>query len=120
MSITPEQLAELLAGIVRAQQAVIDAVESQHAGFRSTHLLPKLTVAANPRLATARLLDLPARVLLRSQGRVPMDVETIVRDMNLAMGTSISPSASPSASPASNATPEQAAASDDELDFFKT
>lgn len=116
MSITTEQLAELLAGIVRAQQAIIDAVESQHAGYRSTHLLPKLTVAANPRLATARLLDLPARVLLRSQGRVPMDVETILRDLNQALGTA----ANSPATSASTAAPGQESAPDDELDFFKS
>ena len=117
MSVTTEQLAELLAGIVRAQQAIIDAVESQHGGFRNTHLLPKLTVAGNPRLATARLIDIPARVLLRSQGRVPMDVETILRDLNQAMGTAAAAPAAAAAAPAASA-PDAAAA--DDLDFFKT
>ena len=86
MSLTVEQLAELMAGIVRAQQAIIDAAESQEPGFKNTHLLPKLTTASNPRLPTARLIDLPSRLLLRSQGRVPMDVETIARDLHAAMG----------------------------------
>ena len=31
------------------------------------------------RLATPRLIDIPSRVLLRSQGRVAMDVATIAR-----------------------------------------
>lgn len=86
MSITTEQLAELLAGIVRSQQAIIDAIESESGGWRNTHLIPKLNTAANTRLADARLLDIPSRVLLRSQSRVPMDVATITRDLTAALG----------------------------------
>jgi hypothetical protein len=95
MSITTEQLAELLAGIVRSQQAIIDAIESESGGWRNTHLIPKLNTAANMRLANARLLDIPSRVLLRSQSRVPMDVATIMRDLTAALGTSNAASASP-------------------------
>ena len=62
MSITNEQLAELLAGIARSQQAIIDAIESERGGWRSTHLLPKLNTAANMRIANVRLLDLPSRI----------------------------------------------------------
>ena len=79
MNLSTEQLAELLAGIARSQQAIIDAIESESGGWRNTHLLPKLTTAANMRLATTRLLDIPSRVLLRSQSRSPMDVATIAR-----------------------------------------
>jgi len=86
MSITNEQLAELLAGIARSQQAIIDAIESETGGWRGTHLLPKLNTAANTRIANVRLLDLPSRILLRSQARVPMDVATIARELNLALG----------------------------------
>ena len=127
MSLTVEQLAELMAGIARAQQAIIDAVESQHAGFKNIHLLPKLTTASNPRLATARLIDLPSRVLLRSQGRVPMDAETIARDLRAALGATAAaaPATSAQAAPAQTA-PAQAsataptAAEGDDLDFFKS
>lgn len=117
MSITVEQLAELMAGIVRAQQAIIDAAESQEPGFKNTHLLPKLTTASNPRLATARLIDLPARVLLRSQGRVPMDAEAIARDLRTALGNAAPPAAAatPAAAPAA-----AGAAEGDDLDFFKS
>lgn len=115
MSVTPEQLAELLAGIVRAQQAVIDAIESQHGGFRNTHLLPKLNVAANARQATPRLLDIPSRALLRSQGRVPMEPAQIARDLREAMG------AAAAAVPAAVAAPAaEPAASGDDLDFMKS
>lgn len=118
MSITVEQLAELMAGIVRAQQAIIDAAESQEPGFKNTHLLPKLTTASNPRLPTARLIDLPARVLLRSQGRVPMDAETIARDLRVAMAAGAAP---PAATPAAAAEPVTAPAQEGEdLDFFKS
>lgn len=79
MNLSIEQIAELLAGIARSQQAVIDAIESENGGWRNTHLLPKLNTASNMRLATPRLIDIPSRVLLRSQGRVAMDVATIAR-----------------------------------------
>lgn len=79
MNLTTEQLAELLHGIARSQQAIIDAIESENGGWRNTHLLPKLNTAANLRLATSRLQDMPSRILLRSQSRVPMDVATIAR-----------------------------------------
>jgi hypothetical protein len=81
MNLTVEQLAEILAGIARSQQAIIDAIESSEGGWRNTHLLNKLNVAANMRVADARLIDIPSRVLLRSQSRVPMDAATIARDL---------------------------------------
>ena len=86
MTLSTEQLAELLAGIARSQQAIIDAIESESGGWRNTHLLPKLNTAANTRLATARLLDIPSRILLRSQGRQPMDIATIVRALEAVGG----------------------------------
>ena len=86
MNLTIEQIAELLAGIARSQQAIIDAIESESGGWRNTHLLPKLNTASNMRLATPRLLDIPSRILLRSQGRIPMDVATIARVLEEATG----------------------------------
>ena len=86
MTLSTEQLAELLAGIARSQQAIIDAIESESGGWRNTHLLPKLNTAANTRLATPRLLDIPSRILLRSQGRQPMDIATIVRSLEAVGG----------------------------------
>ena len=102
MNLSVEQVAELLAGIARSQQAIVDAIESESGGWRNTHLLPKLTTASNMRLATPRLIDIPSRILLRSQGRVPMDVATIVRALEAATGgaavTSPSATAAPPAS----------------------
>lgn len=126
MSVTVEQLAEILAGIAKSQQAIIDAIESESGGWRNTHLLPKLNTAANMRLANARLLDIPSRVLLRSQGRVPMDVATIAKDLVTAMGaaplatpgTSSAAAAAPAASTPAPAAPAVSKPSDDELNFF--
>jgi hypothetical protein len=102
MSISNEQLAELLAGIVRSQQAIIDAIESESGGWRNTHLLPKLNTASNMRLAVPRIMDVPSRVLLRSQGRIPMDVAQITRMLEEAMG------GAPAVAPAASAAPAAA------------
>ena len=106
MNLNAEQIAELLAGIARSQQAIIDAIESESGGWRSTHLLPKLNTASNLRLATPRLIDIPSRILLRSQGRVPMDVPTIVRSIQEALGPSAvaAPVPAPAPVPAAVAT----------------
>ena len=94
MNLTTEQLAELLYGIARSQQAIIDAIESENSGWRNTHLLPKLNTAANLRLATSRLQDIPSRILLRSQGRIAMDVVTIARALEeAANGATVGPTA---------------------------
>jgi hypothetical protein len=81
--ITTRHLAELLVGIARTQQAIIDAIESQKAGFKTTHLAPNLQTAARLR-STAHaptLMDLPARVLLQQQSRTGPDLEQIARDL---------------------------------------
>ncbi len=101
MNITAEHLAELLAGIARAQTALIDAVERAEPGWRSNHLIPVLTVAANVRLAQPRLLDLPARVLLRAQGRGGVDLAGLAADLQRLLSDA----------------GEAAAAQDSELDF---
>lgn len=106
MNLNVEQIAELLAGIARSQQAIVDAIESESGGWRNTHLLPKLNTASNMRLATPRLIDIPSRILLRSQGRVPMDVPTIVRVIQEALG----PTAVAAAVPVPAAAPKPAVA----------
>jgi hypothetical protein len=97
MSLTTDQLAELLAGIARAQNAIIDAVESANGGWRNTHLIPKLNVAANMRSGDPRLLDLPSRVLLRYQGRAAMDNALIKADLERLLGAVPAPSAAAAA-----------------------
>ena len=81
MTISNEHLAELLSGIARAQQAIVDAVERAEPGWRSTHLVPMLNVAANMRSPAPRMVDLASRILLRYQGKVPPDSALIVADL---------------------------------------
>ena len=108
MNLTPQQLAEILAGIARSQQAIIDALDRANPGWRNTYLLPTLTVAANQRLAEVRLLDLPSRILLRSQGRNPMDQPTVERNLYEALGLAGGNAAAAGASPPAAATPTTA------------
>ena len=83
MNLTAKHLADILIGIARSQQAIIDAIESSKPGFKSTHLSPALDSTAKIR-STGRplmLQDLPARVLLQCQGRVGPNVEQLARDL---------------------------------------
>jgi hypothetical protein len=82
-TLTTQQVAELLIGIARAQQAVIEAIESQKAGFRAKHLAGPLNTAARVRNTThaPTLMDFPSRVLLAHQGRNPPDVAQIAREL---------------------------------------
>ncbi len=81
MEISAEYLADLLIGIARAQNAVIEAMERASPGFRNTHALPILQVAANLRAGDPRLIDLPSRVLLRLQGRVALENAAVAADL---------------------------------------
>jgi hypothetical protein len=76
-----QQLAELLSGIAKANNAILDAFERAHPGFKSSHLAPVLNVAANMRSAEPRLVDLPSRILLRYQGRAAVDTAVILADI---------------------------------------
>ena len=81
MNLNTEQLADLLIGITRAQNAVIEAMERSSPGFRSQHAVPILNVAANMRAGDPRMIDLPARILLRLQGRVALDNAQVKADL---------------------------------------
>ena len=111
MNLTTDQLAELLVGMARAQNAVIEAVERANGGGRNAHLVPLLSIAANMRSAQPRLLDLPSRVLLRLQGRVAVDTAALKGELERLLG-----GAEP-ASRAANA--PQAAEPASGLDFSK-
>ena len=98
------QLAELLMGIAKAQAAIIDAIERAQPGFKNNHAVPILTTAANVRAAVPRIQDMPARVLLRMQGRSAFDVAQIQQDLESALASDgISPGAS--AGPGANLSP---------------
>lgn len=124
-----DQLAELLAGIAKSQNAVLDAVDRAMPGFKNTHLAPVLNVAANMRVGDPRLVDLPSRILLRYQGRAAVDLGAIKADLErllgaggAASGGAAAPAASaPAAVPAPVAPAPTAAPApvDDVLDFSK-
>jgi len=118
MNITTQQLAEILIGIARSQQAIIEGIESMKAGFKGTYLAPALESVAKIR-STGRplaLQDFPARVLLQCQGRVGPNVEQIVRDLELLLSgqattpSAVSPVAARAAAAASAPAPAPAAA----------
>jgi hypothetical protein len=92
-TLNTRQLAEVLVGIARAQQAIIDAIESSKAGFRSTHLSPALMNVARVRDThrPPQLTDLPARVLLQCLGRNGPDVEQVARDIDALIGAEPKP-----------------------------
>jgi hypothetical protein len=81
MDLSIEQLADLVIGIARAQNAVIDAIDRVNPGFRTQHAAPILNVAANLRAGDPRMIDLPSRVLLRLQGRVALDNAAVKADL---------------------------------------
>ena len=95
-----EQLAELLAGIAKSQNAMLDAVDRAMPGFKATHLAPVLKVAANMRAGDPRLVDLSARILLRYQGRAAVDFGAIQADLERLLDGAAAPAAAPVAAPA--------------------
>jgi hypothetical protein len=134
MNLTAQQLAEILIGIARSQQAIIDAVEGLKAGFKGTYMSPALDGAAKIR-STGRapsLQEFPARVLLQCQGRGGPNLEQITRDLELLLsGKAVTPSAiAPATARAAAAAPRAAApvvaapaaaspGGDDDLDMTK-
>lgn len=69
-NLTTHQLAELLLGVARAQQAIVDAIENSKAGFKSTHFRPMIETASRIRSNRAETLaDFSPRLLLHMLGR---------------------------------------------------
>jgi hypothetical protein len=82
MEISAQKLAALLIGIARAQHAIIQGVESAMAGVKTQHILPMLQNAAHLRdHPEPTLVDLPVRILLTTQGRVPPDPAVVAADL---------------------------------------
>ena len=80
--ITTEQMAQLLLGIARAQNAIVEALENSKAGFRATHFRPAVETAS--RLRANRpdtLTDYPSRLLLQMLGRTGPDLDSVRRDL---------------------------------------
>jgi hypothetical protein len=126
MNVTTQQLAELLIGIARAQQAIIDAVDAQKAGFKGTYMGPALDSVAKIR-STGRapsLQDFPARVLMQCQSRGGPNLEQVVRDLEAMLsGQAAAPAAvAPATVRAAAATAAPAAApagGDNDLDMTR-
>ena len=117
-----QQLAELLIGIARAQSALILGLESAMAGVKTQHILPQLQNLAHLRdHPEPTLIDLPVRILLTSQGRVPPDPAGVVRDLErLFSGVTAAPAPAaqaPAAAAAGESTPSLASTTT--LDFVK-
>ncbi len=85
MNLSTEHLADILIGVARAQNAVIDAMEHASPGFRNTHALPLIALAANMRAGDPRMIDLPSRILMRLQGRVALDNTAVKADLERLM-----------------------------------
>ena len=108
-NLTTQQLAEILIGIARTQQAIIDAMENSKAGFKSTHFRPMLETASRIRSNRAETLaDFPSRLLLQFLGRngpelsqVVKDLETLLAQKSTSTGDGAAPA--PAAAPAPDA-----------------
>lgn len=82
MQISAQHLAELLIGIARAQNAIVQGVENEMAGFRSGRAVPALQNAAHLRdHPQPTLVDLPVRILLTTMGRVGPDPAAVAKDL---------------------------------------
>ena len=88
MQISAQQLAELLAGIARAQAAIVNGLESELAGVRSGRIMPALQNAAHTRdHPQPTLTDLPVRMVLSSLGRAGgPDLAAVVKDLERLCG----------------------------------
>ena len=108
LNISAQQLAELLIGIARAQAAVVHGVDSAIVGTKTQHIVPALQNAAHLRdHPEATLTDLPVRILLTSQGRVPPDPAVVAREIERLFSGAV---AAAPAAPAPPAPPAPAAA----------
>ena len=82
-NITSEQLAQVLLGIARAQNAIVEALENSKAGFRATHFRPAVETASRIRANRPdTLTDYPSRLLLQMLGRTGPDIDTVMRDLH--------------------------------------
>jgi len=116
-NVTTQQLAEILIGIARTQQAIVDGMESLKAGFKTTHFAPALDNTAKIRVTTRPLTlqEFPARVLMQCMGRAGPNVDQITRDLEALLSGQPVTAAAPA--PGAGAA---APAGADSLDMTKT
>lgn len=105
-NLTTEQLAEILIGIARTQQAIVDAMENSKVGFKSTHFRPMLETASRIRSnRNETLADFPARLLLQFLGRNGPELSQVAKDLETLLAQQpIMPPAN-AAAPATGAAP---------------
>jgi len=126
LQISALQLAELLAGIGRAQAAMVQGLENELAGVRSSRVIPAVQNAAHLRdHPEPTLVDLPVRIFLGSMGRVGPDPAVIARDLERLISGTVTAAptrdeAAAASSPAARAAEAPPiAAGDDPMDFTK-
>jgi hypothetical protein len=126
LQISALQLAELLAGIGRAQAAMVQGLENELAGVRSGRVIPAVQNVAHLRdHPDPTLVDLPVRIFLASMGRVGPDPAVIARDLERLFSgaaptrSSQAEAAAASAPTAAPAAAPAAAPGGDALDFSK-
>ena len=108
MDLTQRQLAQILLGVARAQQAIIDALENSKAGFKSTHFRPAVETAARIRSNRAETLaEFPSRLLLQMMSRNGPDTDSVLQDLEklLAQPDAVAAPAAPAPAAASPAPP---------------
>lgn len=112
-NITTQQLAELIIGVARTQQAIVEAMESQKAGFKSSHFASALDNAARIRVTNRPLTlqEFPARALLQCMGRAGPNVEQLARDLEALLSGQPLAAAAPEAEAAPAAAPAAGGAS---------
>ena len=94
--ITTHQLAQILLGIARAQNAIIEALENSKAGFRATHFRPAVETASRIRANRPdTLVDYPSRLLLQMLGRTAPDLDVVLRDLERLLATPAPATAAP-------------------------
>jgi hypothetical protein len=97
--ISNQQLAQILLGIARAQNAIVEAIETSKSGFRGTHFRPAIEFASRIRANRPdTLTDYPARLLLQMLGRTGPDLDTVQRDLEKLLALGVPQAAAPSAS----------------------
>ena len=120
LQISALQLAELLAGIGRAQAAMVQGLENELAGVRSGRVVPAVQNVAHLRdHPEPTLVDLPVRVFLASMGRVGPDPAVIARDLERLFSGKPATAAPAAAAPEAAPAAPPAEGGGDALDFSK-
>jgi hypothetical protein len=106
-NITTHQLAEIIIGVARTQQAIVDAMESQKSGFKGSHFASALDNAAKIRVTNRPLTlqEFPARALLQCMGRAGPNVDQLARDLEALLSGQPLVAAAPEAASAAPAAP---------------